>query len=126
MQTKQYVFVNYTDNPDLLLFHGKALALDHAHPHAPFPALFLLHEMRVRESNPVNAAALDIPDDVPWQDWLAEYGALRSGEGEGLFNRDSPPPRSTDTRTTGGPHMRKLSFPDGDVLEEIVAATRAM
>lgn len=82
--------------------------------------------MRVRESNPVNATALHIPEEVPWQDWLAEYGALRSGEGEGLFNRDFPPPRSTGARTTEGPPIKKLPFPDGDALAEIVAATRAM
>ncbi|KAL1937309.1 hypothetical protein VTO73DRAFT_13873 [Trametes versicolor] len=63
----KHVFVNCTDSLDLRPFHGKATAFDHAHLHAPFPALFPFLETRVRESHLGCPAAMDVPEDSRWQ-----------------------------------------------------------
>jgi len=43
-----FVFVNFSRHPNLEQFHGKKVALDPSHTRSPFPAPFLIQEMRTR------------------------------------------------------------------------------
>ena len=47
-QVRIFVFVNFSRNEDLEQFHGKSVVLDADHHHSPFPASFLIQEMRTR------------------------------------------------------------------------------
>ncbi|KAH9930404.1 uncharacterized protein BXZ73DRAFT_101780 [Epithele typhae] len=138
----RYVLINYADFPDLRPFHNKAVALDAQDHHAPFPALFIIHEMRVRGWNPFSPTAPDAPDDIPpWQDWPVSRGALQPADGgPGLFVRGlparqaappTPPPDSPlagvpDANADEGGSSTVILPPAGDALVEIVAATHTM
>ncbi|KAH7906401.1 hypothetical protein BJ138DRAFT_1105186, partial [Hygrophoropsis aurantiaca] len=45
---RKFVFVNFSRERYLEGFHGKTVALDPGHGHSPFPAPFLVQEMRTR------------------------------------------------------------------------------
>ena len=47
-----FVFVNFSQNEDLEQFHGKTVLLDADHNHSPFPAPFMIQEMRTRGFHP--------------------------------------------------------------------------
>ncbi|KAF8339310.1 hypothetical protein F5887DRAFT_1077528 [Amanita rubescens] len=47
-----FVFVNFSQHRSLEQFHGKTVALDPNRNHSPFPAAFLIHEMRTRGFHP--------------------------------------------------------------------------
>ena len=47
-----FVFVNFSQLQRLEQFHGKPVILDPNHSHSPFPALFLIQEMRTRGFHP--------------------------------------------------------------------------
>jgi hypothetical protein len=135
------VFVNYSEEPSLWEFHGKAIALDIKDRHAPFPSLFILHEMRVRAFHPFQPIKPTIPDGVPWQDWILSDGVFDKVSGS--FKRDSPPDNGDNnnnsssaqsqlqfqptTRSTGDtpPGRHSLAL-NADVVADILAATRAM
>ena len=51
-QVRIFVFVNFSRNEDLEQFHGKSVVLDANHQHSPFPAPFLIQEMRTRGFHP--------------------------------------------------------------------------
>ena len=51
-QDRVFVFVNFSQNRFLEQFHGKTVALDPGHNHSPFPAPFLIQEMRTRGFHP--------------------------------------------------------------------------
>ena len=51
-QVRVLVFVNFSRNQDLEEFHGKSVVLDANHSHSPFPAPFLIQEMRTRGFHP--------------------------------------------------------------------------
>lgn len=91
-QTSKFVLVNYSDEPALQPFHGKAIALDSAHRHAPFPALFIIHEMRVRGFVPLGPPNPDLPVGSPWQDWILSDGVLASDLSSGIFVHDDAIP----------------------------------
>jgi len=67
---KRYVFVNYSGHPDYKDYHGKAVALEAHHRHAPFPSLFIIHEMRVRGFHPFQPVNPDIGLAYPFQEWI--------------------------------------------------------
>ncbi|KAM6504524.1 hypothetical protein JOM56_001467 [Amanita muscaria] len=69
-EIQKFVLVNYSDHPDLRKFHGKAIALDIKDRHAPFPSLFIIHEMRARGFHPFAPTNPDMPNDIAWQDWI--------------------------------------------------------
>ncbi|KAF5360465.1 hypothetical protein D9756_004541 [Leucocoprinus leucothites] len=73
---QKFVFVNYSDNPNLRQSHGKAIALDIKERNTPFPSLFLIHEMRVRGFHPFQPIAPGMPKykDITWQDWIISEG----------------------------------------------------
>jgi len=66
-------------------FHGKAVLLDIDDPFVPFPAVFLVHEIRVRVRWPFLEDAKDIPQVTEWVDWLKSAvdanGAIDRGNG---------------------------------------------
>ncbi|KAH9178216.1 hypothetical protein EDB89DRAFT_1843740 [Lactarius sanguifluus] len=68
--TQRFVLVNYSGIPELRTFHGKAVALDSRDHHAPFPSLFLIHEMRVRGLHPFSPTSPEVPENSPFQDWI--------------------------------------------------------
>jgi hypothetical protein len=51
-QIRVFVFVNFSRLEDLEQFHGKTVVLDADHHHSPFPAPFLIQEMRTRGFHP--------------------------------------------------------------------------
>ena len=51
-QVRIFVFVNFSRNEDLEQFHGKSVLLDPNDLHSPFPAPFLIQEMRTRGFHP--------------------------------------------------------------------------
>ncbi|EJD00478.1 uncharacterized protein FOMMEDRAFT_159179 [Fomitiporia mediterranea MF3/22] len=139
-QIRKFVFVNYSEEEALRQYHGKAVALDVGERYAPFPSLFIIHEMRVRGFNPFGP----IDDDIPWQDWILSDGVLMdntSNNSLNYFNRDSLPHNSGSnalgqprvqfqhrTTTTGGGSSgrRTLVLNDNlNVIADILAATRA-
>jgi hypothetical protein len=79
-----FVFINYSGRPDLNILHGKAIAIDIDEQHAPFPSIFIVHEMRVRGHNPFQPIQPNLPDVIPWQDWI-----------DGDLFRDMPNPTNT-------------------------------
>ncbi|KAF8968550.1 hypothetical protein BDZ97DRAFT_1755217 [Flammula alnicola] len=132
-QTRKFVFVNYSGSLDLQLFHGKAIALDTSDRHAPFPSLFIIHEMRVRGFHPFKPVAPAIPDDIPWQDWILSPNILKNAAG--LFNRDRLPRNSNNnisaqpqqpmtTSVVGASSGGRTLEPNADVIADILAATR--
>lgn len=135
------MLVNYSNEPTLQQFHGKAIALDIRDRYAPFASLFILHEMRVRGFNPFEPIEPAIPDDGPWQDWILSDSVFDNASGS--FKRDSlpdnrnngnngfsgqsqlqflPTTTSTGDASSGG---RRVTM-NADVIAEILAATRAM
>jgi hypothetical protein len=51
-QDRVFVFVNFSRDEYLEQFHGKSVVLDADHHHSPFPAPFLIQEMRTRGFHP--------------------------------------------------------------------------
>ncbi|TDL25673.1 hypothetical protein BD410DRAFT_813414 [Rickenella mellea] len=131
--SRRFVFINYSDLPELLPFHDKAIALDINDRYAPFPSLFILHEMRVRGFYPFEPVAQAIPDDTPWQDLITSNGVFNINSG--TFNRSSNrsnsiptrPQLESNTMTVGNASSGTPLLPlNQDVIAEILAATHAM
>jgi hypothetical protein len=63
-QTQKFVFINFSNLPILQPFHGKAIALDIKHRYAPFPSLFIIHEMQVRGFHPFQPPTAALPNEL--------------------------------------------------------------
>jgi hypothetical protein len=132
------VLVNFSGNGLLDSLHGKAVALDIRDRHAPFPSLFIIHEMRVRGFHPFEPVSPDIADDVRWQDWILSSGVLRADGGSHYFEREErprdgrdsvfeqPEPQLLPMNPTNAPSGSRGLALNNDVIAEILAATRAM
>jgi hypothetical protein len=132
------VFINYSGHLNLQQFHGKAVALDIKEKYAPFPSLFIIHEMRVRGFHPFQPIDPTIPDNIPWQDWILSDHVFDNTSDS--FKRDRPPPNrnSSVSAQTQLPFHPTTTSPDGasssqrtlalnaDVIADILAATHAM
>jgi len=138
-QVQKFVFINYSDEPILRPFHGKAIAIDVKDGHAPFPSIFIIHEMRVRGHNPFAPVVHDMPDNIPWQDWILSDGVL--GNTSGSFNRDKPPRNRNSnnsasaqaqlqfqptTNAGGASSDRRVLALNADAIGDILAATYVM
>ena len=139
-QDEKFIFVNYSGDPGLRKYHGKAIALDTKDYDAPFPSLFLLHEMRVRAFRPFSPLNPAMPSDSPWQEWIESDGVLDHVSGS--FKRDNLPDNSSNGSTSVLPQRQSLpAMTNGsdmcsgelpleplnmDLIAEIVNATRAM
>ncbi|KIM88871.1 hypothetical protein PILCRDRAFT_243289 [Piloderma croceum F 1598] len=132
---RKFVFINYSGHPNLQQFHGKAIALDIKDKYAPFPSLFIIHEMRVRGFHPFQPVVPTIPDDIPWQDWILLNHVFDNASDS--FKRGRPPSNSvsaqaqlpfhpTTTRTDGASSSQRTLALNADVIADILAATRAM
>ena len=68
-QIQKFVYINCNG---LNGFHGKAVALDIKDYYAPFPSLFIIHEIRAREFHPFRSTPVnpDVPNSDHWQDWI--------------------------------------------------------
>ena len=89
------MFINYSGHRYLQEFHGKAIALDIKDKYAPFPSLFIIHEMRVRGFHPFQPVVPTIPDDIPWQDWILSDQVFDNASDS--FKRDRPPPNHNNS-----------------------------
>lgn len=129
--------MNYADPPldgSLQPYHGKAVALDINDRHAPFPAMLLIHEMRVRGFHPFQPPTPSLPTVAAWQDWILTRGVydennstFRRGKTENAGNRPQPQPQLPPglQNTSGGSTSHTLAL-NQNVVNEILAATRAM
>ena len=132
-QIRKFVFINYSNHRYLQEFHGKAIALDIKEKYAPFPSLFIIHEMRVRGFHPFQPVVPTVPDDIPWQDWILSDQVFDNASDS--FKRDRPPPNRnrrpaqaqlpSHPTTTASSSQRTLAL-NADVIADILAATRAM
>ncbi|KAF8548612.1 hypothetical protein OG21DRAFT_1422812, partial [Imleria badia] len=123
----KFVFVNYGSNRHHEQFHGKAIALDTKDHHAPFPSLFLIHEMRVRGFQPFQPVNSRMPENITWQDWILSDGVYNQVTHS--LNHDRPRkhlafqptmPRMGDTASQ--PSERTLVL-NTDVISDIIVAT---
>ena len=125
------MFINYAARPDLQQFHGKAIAIDINDRYAPFPSLFIIHEMRVRGFHPFQPVSPTVPDDIHWQDWISSEQVFDNASAS--FKRNMPPhnERSAETQlpsdpTTTAPSGQRTVALDADIIIDILAATRGM
>jgi hypothetical protein len=137
-QVQKFILINYSDNPILRPFHGKAIAIDIMDHHAPFPSIFIIHEMRVRGHNPFQPVVHDVPDNLPWQDWVLSDGVFDNISGS--FKREKPPRKPNNntsaqaqlqfqpmtTSAGGAPSGRRTLALNADTITDILAATHAM
>jgi len=131
-QTGKYLFINSSGNRDYQSFHGKAVALDTRDRYAPFPSLFIIHEMRAPGFHPFTPVAAEIPDVILWQDWVLSDGVFDASAN--TFIRDKPraPPPSQPRNqqsggSAGGVSLDGNTLPlNDDVIAEILTVTRAM
>jgi len=129
---QKFVFVNHYDRPKYRKYHGKAVAFDIKDPLVPFPSLFIIHEIRARESHPFEpVGSLDVPGDSRWQDWISLEEVF--DDVSQSFRRNlprssvTPEPSHQLLPAAGGMSSgaRKLELNE-NVIADIVAATRAM
>ena len=134
------MFINYCSSISLQESHGKAIPLDIRDHHAPFPSLFIFHEMLVRGLNLFQTIP-NMPDDLVWQDWVLTDGIFDSVSGG--FHRNGPPAslnnrvseqklqlQQSQGATSGGDTSSKsgtykLELND-EVIAEILAASRTL
>jgi hypothetical protein len=125
------VFINYTGDRYLQEFHGKAIALDIKNKYAPFPSLFIIHEMRVRGFHPFQPVLPPVPNDILWQDWILSEQVF--DDASDSFKNDPPPGNDIyepaqlqlPSQPTASSSQRTLAL-NADVIADILAATRAM
>jgi hypothetical protein len=130
-----FVFVNYSDRQELQQFHGTVIGIDSDDLHAPFPSLFIIHEMRVRGFHPFQPIQPELPVELAFADWI-DSDDLWDYEKDG-FKRQKPPrrgklpprrkPTQAQSSTAGASasHTRKLGL-NANVIADILTATRAM
>ncbi|KAG2368939.1 hypothetical protein BDR07DRAFT_1447953 [Suillus spraguei] len=118
---RKLMLVNYSGTPSLQRFHDKAIALDISDHHAPFPSLFVIHEMCV-----------PMPDDILWQDWILSDGVFDDVSGTFKPTKLSVQPQlqfqpmtTSTSDTLSGPGTRTLALNE-DVIPDILAATHAI
>jgi hypothetical protein len=102
-QNRVFIFINYSGRRDLNIFHGKAIAIDINDQYAPFPSIFIVHEMWVRGHNPFQPIHPDLPDVILWQDWISSEDSLlldTPNPTNGIFRRG--PPSDDDDENDGG------------------------
>jgi hypothetical protein len=102
-QNRVFVLINYSGRRALKAFHGKAIAIDIDDQYAPFPSIFIIHEMRVRGHHPFQPIHPDLPNIITWQDWITSGDDLlldTPNPTNEIFRRD--PPSDDDDENGGG------------------------
>ena len=132
-QIRKFVLVNYSDHPDLEEYHGKAIALDMTHRYAPFPSLFIIHEMRVRGFHPFSPTQPTVPNEIAWQNWISSDGVFDNATGSFIRDASNVPPLQQQPQlqltamNAGGPSSGGGTLAlNADVIADILAATHAM
>jgi hypothetical protein len=69
---------------------AEAIALDIKDRYAPFPSLFITHEIPIRGFRPFQPVVPTVLDDIPWHDWIFPDHVLDNASDS--FKRDHPPP----------------------------------
>ena len=143
-QVNKFVFINFSDlgESGLQEYHGKAVALDIKHHHAPYAAAFIIHEMRVRGFNPFQPTTVEVAPDLPWQNWILATDVYDFSNG--VFKRDAGPdqfdapgiappsagpmPRELSTATTTAPSTRMIVIgpPDAQVIDNVLTSMHQM
>ncbi|KAF5348046.1 hypothetical protein D9758_009991 [Tetrapyrgos nigripes] len=73
-------FVNYGDtNEPYNKLHFKYIGLQPEERYSPIPALFLIHECRVRSFHPFKSIQ-ELPSDFQWADWVITSAAISPDE----------------------------------------------
>ncbi|KAF8837598.1 hypothetical protein BDN67DRAFT_908992 [Paxillus ammoniavirescens] len=135
---RKFVFINYSGNRFTRQFYGKAIALDINDKYAPFPSMFIIHEMCVRGFHPFQPVVPTVPDGIPWQDWVLSNDVFDNASDS--FKRDFPPLnhsnsfsgqvqlpfRPTTTNTGGASSSQRTVALNEAVIADILAATRTM
>jgi hypothetical protein len=127
-QTRKFVFVNYSDDLE-------AVGPDVGDRHAPFPSLFIIHEVRARGFHPFAPVSPTADDDGAWQDWIMAGGVFDSETNP--FKRERPRRSRRNISPQQLPQLQMISAggasSDGrsmalnaGVISEILAATYAM
>jgi hypothetical protein len=137
-QIRRFVLIDYSDSESLQGFHGKAIALDIEDKYAPFPSLFIIHEMRVRGFHPFKPVVPTITNEISWPDWIVKNNMFDYASDS--FKRGRPTHSDNDTfsaqtqlqaepTTTGvdgGSSSQRTLALNADVISEILAAAHAM
>lgn len=92
-QDRVFAFVNQSGSQDLAAYDKKAIVLDIDDVYAPFPSIFIVHEMRVTTHNPFQPMIqCDFPNKIPWQDWIYHDNALlpQPNSTNKIFKRTAP------------------------------------
>lgn len=89
------MFINFSRNPADEQHHGKAVLLNPADRLCPIPAIFLIHEWRVRGRWPF-LLDRNLSPDPEWLMWLAPFV-----DANGVIIRDPP--------TASGPASHTLA-----------------
>ncbi|KAH7905798.1 hypothetical protein BJ138DRAFT_1017213, partial [Hygrophoropsis aurantiaca] len=90
-----FVFVNFSQKRSLEQFHAKTVVLDPNHDHSPFPAPFLIQEMRMRGFYPWHADR-PIPRPLSPTYSLVDCGGGAGAAGFGGGSGGAASPRSHD------------------------------
>ncbi|KAH9037821.1 hypothetical protein EDB85DRAFT_2196833 [Lactarius pseudohatsudake] len=130
--TQRFIFVNYSGSDELQRYHGKAIGLDNQDRHAPFPSLFIIHEIRVRGFQPFQPISPEVPNGNAFQDWIVADGVF--DDISRSFKRDFPDSGNSSVATLSqfphvatntGPGVHTLEL-NANIINEILTATRAM
>ena len=97
-----FVFVNYSGQEELQQYHGIVIGIDSDDNHAPFPSLFIIHEMRVRGFRPFQPVQPELPAEPDYANWIdsEELWAYEndSFKRQKLPCRGEPRTKRTETR----------------------------
>ncbi|KAJ7356599.1 hypothetical protein DFH08DRAFT_461346 [Mycena albidolilacea] len=63
-------YVDHSNSRAGVPFHRKYLPINMNDKHTPFPALFIIHEIRVRRSRPSQTPPTVDPETPVWTDWI--------------------------------------------------------
>ncbi|KAF9474129.1 hypothetical protein BDN70DRAFT_908635 [Pholiota conissans] len=123
-QIQKFVLINYSNEPILQQFHGKAIALDVKARRASFTPLFILHEMLVHGFHPFESIEPSMPDDYPWQDWILSCSITPNEDYDNNISVQSLPQFQPTTMSTGNTSVGHRLALNEDVSADILTATR--
>jgi hypothetical protein len=136
LQAEKFVFINFSDHPRYRHLHQKAIGLQPRDSHAVIPALFLIHECRVRGHNPF-CRNPPIPENIEYADWIPKDGdniqrlppprGLSEPDVEDTVGDKSKPENlaglGTGADTGHGVNMNELTW-DQNTIQKILDAQR--
>jgi len=120
------VFINYTHSSSDTQHHGKAINLDVDDQRAPFPAIFLIHELRVRGFRPFDQEPDDIPTTSQFQDWMIMDDSITSETASTANTGNQGSAGVAPESSSGGPAPGMMSLPplNDETIQDILTASR--